>query len=134
MHSQDRAVRVSVQAISSEVARVMELDQNRVFTSSTGVIGQPLPHDRIIAKLEELKSKLSPRCHRRGRRRDHDDRYASRREQVSNTKPDGGTIRIAGFAKGSGMIAPDMATMLVYIFTDAEVAAKNAAIDGHPIG
>ena len=114
---------VSVQAISSEVARVMELDQNRVFTSSTGVIGQPLPHDRIIAKLDELKSKLSP------------DAIAEAAAAIMTTdtfpkgagveyKSDGGMIRIAGFAKGSGMIAPDMATMLVYIFTDAEVPQK----------
>ena len=114
---------VSVQAISSEVARVMELDQNRVFTSSTGVIGQPLPHDRIIAKLDELKSKLSP------------DAIAEAAAAIMTTdtfpkgagveyKSDGGTIRIAGFAKGSGMIAPDLATMLVYIFTDAEVPQK----------
>ncbi|MGB5559889.1 MAG: bifunctional glutamate N-acetyltransferase/amino-acid acetyltransferase ArgJ [Paracoccaceae bacterium] len=113
----------SVQAISSEVARVMGIDQNRVFTSSTGVIGQPLPHERITAKLEELKTNLAA------------DKIADAAAAIMTTdtfpkgagveyEADGGTIRIAGFAKGSGMIAPDMATMLVYIVTDAKVAQK----------
>ncbi len=110
----------SVNAITSEVSRIMGIDSNRVFTSSTGVIGQPLPHDRIISKLEELKSGLSS------------DGIAQAASAIMTTdtfpkgagteyQADGGTIRVAGFAKGSGMIAPDMATMLVYIFTDAKV-------------
>ncbi len=114
---------ISVEAISAEVANVLGVDRNRVFTASTGVIGQPLPHDRIIAKLEKLKSKLA------------DDKIAEAAAAIMTTdtfpkgagaeyEADGGTIRIAGFAKGSGMLAPDMATMLVYIFTDAKVSQK----------
>ena len=113
----------SVDAISAGVAKVMGLDANRVFTSSTGVIGQPLPHEKIIAKLEDLKSSLSADAIEQ----------AAAAIMTTDTFPkgsgveyqsDGGSIRIAGFAKGSGMIAPDMATMLVYIFTDATVSQK----------
>jgi len=118
-----RAGQNSVKAITTEVSTITGIDENRVFTSSTGVIGQPLPHDRIIAKLEELNSSLS----------DGTISQAAAAIMTTDTFPkgagveyesDGGTIRIAGFAKGSGMIAPDMATMLVYIFTDAKVSQK----------
>lgn len=118
-----KAGQTSVDAISSQVGRVMGIDQSRVFTSSTGVIGQPLPHDRITAKLDGLKASLSK------------DKIADAASAIMTTdtfpkgsgveyEAQGGTIRIAGFAKGSGMIAPDMATMLVYIFTDANVPQK----------
>ncbi len=118
-----QAGQTSVDAISSEVARIMGVGQGRVFTSSTGVIGQPLPHDRIIARLDELKAALSPET------------IASAAAAIMTTdtfpkgaaaeyEAEGGVIRIAGFAKGSGMIAPDMATMLVYIFTDAKISQK----------
>ncbi len=110
----------SVNAITAEVARVLEVPQSRVFTSSTGVIGERLPHDRITAKLETLKDTLDPAGIA----------GAARAIMTTDTYPkgasaeievDGKTVRIAGIAKGSGMIAPDMATMLVYIFTDAQV-------------
>lgn len=118
-----KAGQSSVDAISAEVAKVMGIEASRVFTSSTGVIGQPLPHDKIIAKLEQLKSSLSEDAIAR----------AAAAIMTTDTFPkgagaeyeaEGGRVRIAGFAKGSGMIAPDMATMLVYIFTDADVPQK----------
>lgn len=118
-----KAGQSSVDTISAEVAKVMGIEASRVFTSSTGVIGQPLPHDKIIAKLEQLKSSLSEDAIAR----------AAAAIMTTDTFPkgagaeyeaEGGRVRIAGFAKGSGMIAPDMATMLVYIFTDADVPQK----------
>ncbi|MFC3613530.1 bifunctional glutamate N-acetyltransferase/amino-acid acetyltransferase ArgJ [Lutimaribacter marinistellae] len=110
----------SVSEVTSSVAKVTGVSEDRVFTSSTGVIGEPLPHDRIVAKLADLTSELSP------------DRFeaAARAIMTTDTFPKGATARveidgkpvtISGIAKGSGMIAPDMATMLVYIFTDAVV-------------
>ena len=110
----------SVRAITSAVGETLGLPEARVFSSSTGVIGEPLPHDRITAKLAELKTQLAP-----GAIED-----AARAIMTTDTFPKGagaeidasGPIRIAGIAKGSGMIAPDMATMLVYIFTDAKIA------------
>ncbi len=108
----------SVSAICAAVADATGIDAARVFTSSTGVIGEPLPHDRIIAKLGDLNAALV----------EDGIEGAARAIMTTDTFPKGATetvqiggkpVRIAGIAKGSGMIAPDMATMLVYIFTDA---------------
>lgn len=111
----------AVDSVTGEVARVLGIPPARVFSSSTGVIGEPLPHERITAKLDELVAALSGDAIE----------PAARAIMTTDTFPKGsaaevagtgGTIRIAGIAKGSGMIAPDMATMLVYIFTDAAIA------------
>ncbi|EAU48110.1 bifunctional glutamate N-acetyltransferase/amino-acid acetyltransferase ArgJ [Salipiger bermudensis] len=111
----------SVAAICAAVAKATGLPETRVFTSSTGVIGERLPHDRIIAKVDDLVAALAP-----GKGDE-----AARAIMTTDTFPKGacatvalpgGEVKIAGFAKGSGMIAPDMATMLVYIFTDAKVS------------
>ncbi len=111
----------AVDAITGEVARVLGIPPARVFSSSTGVIGEPLPHEHITAKLDELGAALSGDAIE----------PAARAIMTTDTFPKGsaaevagtgGTISIAGIAKGSGMIAPDMATMLVYIFTDAAIA------------
>lgn len=110
----------SVAEVTQAVSKATGVAVERVFTSSTGVIGEPLPHDRIVAQLEALKAGLSR----------HAIEDAARAIMTTDTFPkgssvkveiDGRTVSIAGIAKGSGMIAPDMATMLVYIFTDAQV-------------
>jgi glutamate N-acetyltransferase/amino-acid N-acetyltransferase len=112
----------SVAAIAGAVARATGVPERRVFSSSTGVIGEPLPHERITAVLDRLTDGL----------RDSDYAPAARAIMTTDTFPkgagrvlslDGARIAIAGFAKGSGMIAPDMGTMLVYLFTDARIAA-----------
>lgn len=116
-----RAGEQSVAEICAEVARVTGLPSERVFTSSTGVIGERLPHDRITAKISELHDGLSER----GLQDAADaimttDTFA--KGASAKLRIDGKDVNIAGIAKGSGMIAPDMATMLVYIFTDAKVS------------
>ncbi|HAC48143.1 bifunctional ornithine acetyltransferase/N-acetylglutamate synthase [Sulfitobacter sp. HI0082] len=111
----------AVEAITAATAEACGVPQSRVFTSSTGVIGEPLPHERITAVLGDLHAKLDPAGIE----------DAARAIMTTDTFPkgasatveiDGKTVSIAGIAKGSGMIAPDMATMLVYIFTDAGIA------------
>jgi len=111
----------SVQAVTAAVAQTLDLPETRVFTASTGVIGERLAHDRITAVLGDLAAALDSDAIAQ----------AARAIMTTDTFPkgagaqveiDGRTVRIAGIAKGSGMIAPDMATMLVYIFTDAAVA------------
>ena len=115
----------SVNALTNSVAAKLGIPANRVFTSSTGVIGEPLPHERIEAALDSLVAGLSP----------DGITNAARAIMTTDTYPKGAmaevqlngqTARIVGIAKGSGMIAPDMATMLVYIFTD--VAISRAAL------
>lgn len=110
----------SVAAIADGVAAATGVDATRVLTASTGVIGEPLPHARITAVLEGLSGSLD----------EGGLPAAARAIMTTDTYPkgaysaveiDGKPVKIAGIAKGSGMIAPDMATMLVYIFTDAVV-------------
>ncbi len=108
----------SVDRITQAVAERLRIPEGRVFTSSTGVIGEPLPDDRITAKLDDLAGTLDmhalPAAAEAIRTTDTYPKGAARRVDLP-----GGAVQIAGIAKGSGMIAPDMATMLVYIFTDA---------------
>ena len=110
----------SVAALSKALADQLELSDSRVFTASTGVIGEPLPHEKISTRMPELISDL-----------DADGiGMAARAIMTTDTYPKGasaqvetssGPVNIVGIAKGSGMIAPDMATMLAYIFTDAQI-------------
>ena len=112
----------AVAAVTSSVATALSLPVSRVFSSSTGVIGEPLPHDKITVKIPALVHDL----------REDAIEMAAHAMMTTDTFPkgaaatvqgDGGLIQIAAIAKGSGMIAPDMATMLVYIFTDAKISA-----------
>ncbi len=109
-----------VMLIAEAAAAALKIPAGHVFTSSTGVIGEPLPADKITAILPVLVDGLD------AAKAD----VAARAIMTTDTFPKGAMaeveiggkpVRIAGFAKGSGMIAPDMATMLGYIFTDAAV-------------
>lgn len=111
----------AVSKITEAVAKSLQLAEDRVFTSSTGVIGEPLKWDRITTKISALKAGLAP------------NRIADAAQSIMTTDTfakgasaalnlNGKSVKIAGIAKGSGMIAPDMATMLVYVFTDAKIA------------
>lgn len=111
----------ATKAVTTAVATALDLPESRVFSSSTGVIGEPLAHDRITAKIAELKASLDETAIKPAaeaiRTTDTFAKGAGAEIDVN-----GKTVSIAGIAKGSGMIAPDMATMLVYIFTDAKIA------------
>jgi len=111
----------AVDKVTGSVASVLSIPRDRVFSSSTGVIGEPLPADRITAVIGQLVTDLNA----------GGAAEAARAIMTTDTFPkgasasfegDGGKINIIGIAKGSGMIAPDMATMLVYMFTDAKIA------------
>ncbi len=116
-----RAGDQSVERICAAVAGAVDVPPAHVFTASTGVIGERLPDERITDALRGLVGNLSS----------GGAEMAARAIMTTDTFPKGAlaqleiggqTVNIAGFAKGSGMIAPDMATMLVYIFTDAKIA------------
>ncbi|SIO19368.1 bifunctional glutamate N-acetyltransferase/amino-acid acetyltransferase ArgJ [Vannielia litorea] len=122
----------SVEAICAAVAEAADVPKGRVFTSSTGVIGERLPHDRITAKVGELVEALDEGgIARAAQAIMTTDTFAKGATREIELK--GGVVKIAGIAKGSGMIAPDMATMLVYIFTDAKVSrdALQAMVSCH---
>ncbi len=111
----------AVAAVTSGVAAALGFPASRVFSSSTGVIGEPLPYEKITAVIPDLAGNLDADAIE----------MAAQAIMTTDTFPkgaaatvqgEGGLIHISGIAKGSGMIAPDMATMLVYIFTDAKIS------------
>ena len=110
----------SVNRICAAVAAGLGLPVSAVFTSSTGVIGEILPDDKITKCIGGLTRSL------------HNNTIEDAAKAIMTTdtftkgstasvEVSGKTVKISGIAKGSGMIAPDMATMLVYIFTDAKI-------------
>ena len=110
----------SVEAICDTVADATGVPNSRIFTASTGVIGERLPHDKITNKIADLAAGLSATgIEGAANAIMTTDTFA--KGAAAEVLIDGKTVKITGIAKGSGMIAPDMATMLVYIFTDAKI-------------
>ena len=98
---------------------------SKIFVASTGVIGQPLAVEKIISALPDLKSNLSETEWESGARAimttDTFSKGATRTADIGGVK-----VTVNGIAKGSGMIHPDMATMLAFVFTDAALPASVA--------
>jgi len=111
-----------VAATVNGAAAVFGCKPEEVFVSSTGTIGVPLAVEKITNALPLMKPKLSDAAWMDAARAimttDTFPKVATRTARI-----DGATVTITGFCKGSGMIAPDMATMLAYVFTDAALAA-----------
>jgi glutamate N-acetyltransferase/amino-acid N-acetyltransferase len=104
-------------------AELLHIPERLVLPASTGVIGAPLPGDRITQALPQLVAGLNP------------DRLGEVAGAImtTDTRPkaslvkgmiDGQEFILAGIAKGSGMIHPDLATLLVFLFTDAAATPK----------
>lgn len=106
----------------AEVARLLDCRENEVFTASTGVIGVPLPVDRASEGVRQAHSRLGAASWlditQAIGTTDTFPKAAMREAMIGPVR-----VRLIGFIKGSGMIAPDMATMLGFIITDASVAA-----------
>jgi len=93
-----------------------------IFLSATGVIGVPVAADLISSKLDAIWPNLSkPNWEKLAKAIATTDTFI--KGFGKTIEIDGQKINIAGIAKGSGMIAPNMATMLVYIFTDAKISS-----------
>jgi glutamate N-acetyltransferase/amino-acid N-acetyltransferase len=114
--------RVAAKFTADLAAKALGCKPGEVFLASTGVIGEPLPANQFIGVLDRLASDAAP-----GRWLD-----AARAIMTTDTFPKVATaktsigktgITITGIAKGAGMIAPDMATMLSFVFTDAAISA-----------
>ena len=112
----------SVQLTAEIAAKATGAKQREIFLASTGVIGEPLDASKFNGILATLAAKADP----------HAMLDAARAIMTTDTFPkvatvsakiDGIPVTISGIAKGAGMIAPDMATMLSFIFTDAPIAA-----------
>ncbi|MFO6429808.1 bifunctional glutamate N-acetyltransferase/amino-acid acetyltransferase ArgJ [Erythrobacter sp. W302b] len=113
--------RDAVEAIQAQVSAALGCGVDEVFVSSTGVIGVPLPKDKARAGIEAALAAepcgWEDATHAIGTT-DTFAKGAGASAMTGDTR-----VELAGIIKGSGMIAPDMATMLGYIFTDADVAA-----------
>jgi glutamate N-acetyltransferase/amino-acid N-acetyltransferase len=111
--------REAVEQIMAQVAQHLDCEPSDVFVSSTGVIGVPLPKDKaregVAAALEAAPCGWREATDTIGTT----DTFA--KGAMASAIVDGRTVTLCGIIKGSGMIAPDMATMLGYIFTDAAV-------------
>ncbi|MEO0411905.1 MAG: bifunctional glutamate N-acetyltransferase/amino-acid acetyltransferase ArgJ [Pseudomonadota bacterium] len=107
--------------------------EEAIYLASTGVIGEPLPIDKAHSAVKALLTDTAPAdWHAAASAIMTTDTFA--KAAVRTVKGSGPAVTIAGIAKGSGMIAPDMATMLSFIFTDAVItkaelqAALSAAV------
>ena len=112
----------AVRRTAESAAVLVGCSADEVFVSSTGVIGEQLPVERLTAALPGLHDRLSdsawPEAAAAIITTDTYPKGASARAEI-----DGVPVVINGIAKGSGMIAPNMATMLAYVFTDANLPA-----------
>ena len=117
-----RAGAEATRASAAAAANLVGCPPKQVFLGSTGVIGEVLPYQRLVAALPALHEALDEDGWEAAARgimtTDTFPKGATRTAQIGDT-----TVRISGIAKGSGMIAPDMATMLCFIFTDAKIPA-----------
>ncbi|EDL48077.1 bifunctional glutamate N-acetyltransferase/amino-acid acetyltransferase ArgJ [Erythrobacter sp. SD-21] len=113
--------REAVEQIMAQVAEALDCEPSSVFVSSTGVIGVPLPKDKaragVAAVLEAEPCGWEEAASAIGTT-DTFTKGAKSSALLGETR-----VELAGIIKGSGMIAPDLATMLGYIFTDAAIGA-----------
>ena len=123
----------AARATCAAVAQVFGCNAEEVFPSSTGIIGVPLPAEKLIAALPESAARM-------GAESDHFQQVAQailttdtvEKTAFARWRSTARRVRIAATCKGSGMIHPQLvphATMLVYVLTDAEV--DPAALDGY---
>ena len=107
---------------ATAAAKLFGCAAHEVLLASTGVIGEKLPDRKIVDALPGLRAQLSAEKWDEAARAimttDTFPKAAVRTARIGKTK-----VTICGIAKGSGMIAPDMATMLAFVFTDADIPA-----------
>jgi glutamate N-acetyltransferase/amino-acid N-acetyltransferase len=110
----------STAAIARAAAATLGCRPREVFLASTGVIGEPLPHERILKAMASLEAGLKPAGWTAAARAimttDTFAKSATRMAEIGGRR-----VTMNGIAKGSGMIAPDMATMLSFVATDAKL-------------
>src|SRR6185312_8716967 len=116
----------AAQDVCRETAKALGIKMEEVFPSSTGIIGVPLPQEKVIANLPGLIANSEAGV-------EGVKQFAGAimttdlRPKVASVKVKAGKAEftLLGIAKGSGMIHPQMATMLVYLFTDLQAGAND---------
>ena len=112
--------RAAVEAITARVAGALGCQPSDVFVASTGVIGVPLPIDKAEAGIDAVLNAPAASWEQAAATIMTTDTFA--KAARASAMIGGQKVELVGIIKGSGMIAPDMATMLGFIFTDAAVA------------
>lgn len=110
-------------ALTAQIAaNAIECKPNEVFIASTGVIGEPLDASKFVGVLDACRDRAAPDgwfdAARAIMTTDTFPKLATRKVKLGGVE-----VTINGFAKGAGMIQPDMATMLAFVFTDAPIAS-----------
>jgi glutamate N-acetyltransferase/amino-acid N-acetyltransferase len=124
--------RNSTRLTAEAAARAIGCGVEEVYLASTGVIGEPLDAGRFVHLLGDLAKSVKPDAFEAAARAimttDTYPKLATRTTEVG-----GVPIVINGFCKGAGMMAPDMATMLCFVFTDAAISqpALQGLLAGH---
>ena len=112
----------TVAATVAKAAELLGCSEDEIFVASTGVIGEPFDHEKIPAALPALRDGLRPEAWSTAAAAilttDTFPKVATRKARIGAAE-----VTINGIAKGSGMIAPDMATMFAFVFTDANIPA-----------
>ena len=111
---------VAVERTAKRTSEIINSVEKDVFIASTGVIGEILPDQKITDSLAELYKNLGSDWEAAAEAISTTDTYSKgsfEKVKVGETE-----VTIGGIAKGSGMIAPDMATMLAFLYTDAEIS------------
>jgi glutamate N-acetyltransferase / amino-acid N-acetyltransferase len=110
-------------ALTAElVGEALGVEPDRIYLASTGVIGETLPEDALRSGLPALAEQLDNTSPAAWEAAAAAIRTTDTFSKGSSARIPGTAAHIAGIAKGSGMIAPDMATMLAFVFTDLGVA------------
>jgi len=111
----------AVEATAKSAAQTIGAPRETIFLASTGVIGEPMPAHKIVGVMQSLYGKPESGLADAARAIMTTDTFpkaATRKARLGGIE-----VQISGIAKGSGMIAPDMATMLAFLFTDAAIPA-----------
>jgi glutamate N-acetyltransferase/amino-acid N-acetyltransferase len=111
---------LATEATATALVKAGHIDKDAILLASTGVIGEPLDTDCLIAQLPHLLAHNTASWHDAAKAIMTTDTFA--KGATTTCQLDGKQVTVCGIAKGSGMIAPNMATMLGYIATDAAIS------------
>ena len=111
----------TVLKISKYLSKKINCNLNQIYTASTGVIGEQLDPNQIIKSIKLMSSSKSPDWVKAATAIKTTDTFPKISKKIC--KIDDTEIEIVGIAKGSGMIAPNMSTMLAFIFTNANLSS-----------
>src|SRR5262245_29514214 len=112
----------AAELVLAATARALGVDRAQVASAATGVIGMRLPHDKVVAALPRCVAQLAPDPAPAAEAimtTDTTRKLASRAVEI-----DGRSVTLTGICKGSGMIAPQLATMIAVIVTDCAIDAR----------